>query len=139
METMSSLAKQAARDLRKRSTKTENIFWNLIRNRNFMNLKFRRQHPIEFEYDSQKRFFIADFFCFGKKLVIEIDGGIHESQKDYDELRTLIINELGIKVVRFSNNEVLNDIEKVKENLTLILSGSCRRGNSPSPRRRRSG
>ena len=119
---MQSLAKQAARDLRKRSTKTENIFWNLIRNRNFLNLKFRRQHPIVFEYDNQKRFFIADFFCFEKKLVIEIDGGIHESQKDYDELRTLIINELGIKVVRFSNDEVLNDIEKVKENLPLILS-----------------
>jgi len=119
---MSKLAKQTARDLRKQSTRAENIFWNLVRNRYFINLKFRRQHPIEFEYDNQRRFFIADFFCFEKKLVVEIDGGIHESQKGYDELRTLIINELGMKVVRFSNDEVMNNVEKVKEDLALILS-----------------
>ena len=119
---MSNLAKQTARDLRKRSTSAENIFWNFVRNRSFQNLKFRRQHSIEFKYENQKRFFIADFFCFEKKLVVEIDGGIHETQKDYDELRTLIINELGIKVIRFSNEEVMNNIEKVKRDLTLILT-----------------
>ena len=119
---MSNLSKQTARDLRKQSPKAENVFWNLVRNRSFLNLKFRRQHPIEFEYNNQKRFFIADFFCFEKKLVVEIDGRIHESQKDYDELRTLIINELGMKVVRFLNGEVMNNIEKVKRDLTLILS-----------------
>ena len=119
---MPNLANRAARDLRKHSTRAENIFWDIVRNRSFQNLKFRRQHPIEFEYNNQKRFFIADFFCFEKNIVIEIDGGIHESQKDYDDLRTIIINELGMKVVRFSNDEVMYNIEKVKKNLTLILA-----------------
>ena len=118
---MSNLAKQTARDLRKCRTRAENIFQNFVRNRSFQNLKFRRQHPIEFKYENQKRFFIADFYCFEIKLVVEIDGGIHETQKDYDELRTLIINELGIKVVRFSNEEVMNNIEKVKKDLTFSL------------------
>ena len=119
---MSKIAYRTAKDLRKRSTEAEQIFWDAVRNRRFLNLKFRRQHPIEFEYDNKKRFFIADFFCFEKQTVFEIDGGIHETQKDYDKLRTLIINELGMKVIRFSNDEVMNDINKVRRNLALILS-----------------
>ena len=119
---MSEIAYRTAKDLRKRSTEAEQIFWNDLRNRRFLNLKFRKQHPIEFEYDNKKRFFIADFFCFEKQTVVEIDGGIHETQKDYDKLRTLIINELGMKVIRFSNDEVMNNIEKVKRDLTKYLS-----------------
>ena len=134
---MSNVAKQTARELRKKSTRAENIFWNLVRNRRFMNFKFRRQHPIEFEYVNSKRFFIADFFCFDKKLVIEIDGGIHVYQKDYDSLRTIILNKLGMKVIRFSNKDVINNIRKIERNLTLILS--CKERKTPSPCRKRLG
>ena len=52
--------------------------------------------------------FIADFYCNQINLVVEVDGGIHEQQKDYDELRTKIINQYGVKVIRFTNEEVVN-------------------------------
>jgi len=86
-----------------------------------MNLKFTRQYPIRFEYEEDRRFFIADFYCHEKRLVIEIDGGIHETQKDYDDLRTAIINALGMQVIRFRNRDVLNDMEAVLEKLKKIM------------------
>ncbi|MDO9578366.1 MAG: endonuclease domain-containing protein [Candidatus Cloacimonadales bacterium] len=119
---MAKLAYETARDLRKRSTNAENAFWQMVRSRKFLGLKFKRQCPIEFDYDGQKRFFIADFYCHEKKLVIEIDGGIHDSQKEYDTIRDEIMDVLGLKVIRIKNKEILEDEEKVKKNLTLILS-----------------
>ncbi len=113
---------ETARDLRKRSTVAEDAFWQIVRNRRFLDLKFKRQFPIEFDYENHKRFFITDFYCYDKKLVVEIDGGIHESQKEYDELRDEIMNILGLKIIRFSNIEVLNNLEKIKKSLTLFLS-----------------
>ena len=80
-----------------------------------------RQHPIRFEMDGRRRFFIADFYCHEKKLVLEIDGKIHQRQKDYDQLRTHIINTLGIKVIRFKNEEIEVNLElaldRLKEHL----------------------
>ncbi len=121
--------KQICRSLREKSTLAEKVFWQTVRNRQIKGYKFNRQYPIVFEINDVKRFFIADFYCHQLRLVIEIDGGIHETQKDYDELRTVIINKLGFKVFRFSNIEVLNEIdivveklEKIIEQLTLILS-----------------
>ena len=118
---MKSIAIQTARNLRKHSTKAEKIFWNAVRNRKIENLKFNRQFPIYFEYEGRKRFFIADFYCHERKLIIEIDGGIHETQKDYDELRTAIINELGMKVIRFGNENVFNNLDEVIDELKRIL------------------
>ncbi|MEA2095828.1 MAG: endonuclease domain-containing protein [Candidatus Cloacimonadota bacterium] len=118
---MAKFAFETARDLRKRSTVAEDAFWQIVRNRRFLDLKFKRQFPIEFDYEDRKRFFIADFYCHEKKLVVEIDGGIHESQKEYDELRDEIMNILGLKIIRFSNIEILNNLEKVKVNLTSII------------------
>ena len=112
---------ETARDLRKRSTVAEDAFWQLVRNRRFLGLKFKRQFPIEFNYEDRKRFFIADFYCYEKKLVVEIDGGIHESQKEYDELRKEIINVLGLRIVRFSDFDILNNLEKVVSGLNAIL------------------
>jgi very-short-patch-repair endonuclease len=116
------LAHETARDLRKRSTVAEDAFWQLVRNRQFLDLKFKRQCPIEFKYEDGKRFFIADFYCYNKKLVVEIDGGIHESQKDYDNFRDEVMEISGLKVLRFSNLEILNNIEKVKEKLRRFFS-----------------
>ena len=115
------LAFETARDLRKRSTVAEDALWQIVRNRRFHGLKFKRQCPIEFDFDGAKRFFIADFFCHEKKVVVEIDGGIHESQKEYDKIRDEIMIILGLRIIRFSNLEVLNDLDKVKEELKLIL------------------
>ncbi len=118
---MKTLAVQTARELRAKPTRAEKIFWNVVRNRNIKNKKFNRQFPVYFEFEGQNRFFIADFYCHKNKLIIEIDGGIHETQKDYDALRTIIINELGIKVIRFENEMVLNNLEKIIEKLMRIL------------------
>ena len=116
------MIKETVRDLRKKSTNAEIIFWNAVRNRNFYGNKFFRQHPILFEIDGKKRFFIADFYCSQKKLVVEIDGSIHEKQKDYDELRTHIINTMGINVVRFKNEDIKHDLEGIFIKLKKELS-----------------
>jgi len=71
--------------------------------------------------DGQIRFFIADFYCHEAKLVIEIDGGIHETQKEYDEMREQIIKLLGYKVIRFSNEVVLMQINSVIKKLITVL------------------
>ncbi len=98
---------EKARALRKRTTKTEQILWAILRNRQVLDLKFRRQHPIDI--------FIADFYCHEIKLVIEIDGGIHNKPENIikDKQRTLHLELLGITVIRFTNNEVENNIENV--------------------------
>ncbi len=113
---MENIIKKTARLLRKNQTKSEAIIWQTVRNRKLCGKKFLRQHPILFEMDGRKRFFVADFYCHEKRLVVEIDGKIHLRQKDYDELRTHIINSLGIRVVRFRN-------EEVEQNLQSVLGG----------------
>ncbi|MEA2096365.1 MAG: endonuclease domain-containing protein [Candidatus Cloacimonadota bacterium] len=113
MSQVRTTAIQTARDLRQKTTKAESTFWEVIRNRKIDNYKFNRQFPIYFEYEEQERFFIADFYCHKRRLIIEIDGGIHEQQKDYDMLRTEIINKLGFKVIRFSNEFVMNNLSTV--------------------------
>ena len=118
---MKNIIIQTARNLRRNSTHSERIFWQIVRNRKIKNKKFRRQYPIEFEYYGQKRHFIADFYCHECKLIIEIDGGIHETQKDYDKLRSEIINKLGMKVVRFRNEEIENNLDEVIEKLMNYL------------------
>ncbi len=99
--------------LRKRSTPSESKFWKIVRNRRFLGLKFLRQHPIDFEIDGRKKYFIADFCCCERSLVVEIDGGVHETQADYDKMRTHIINNLGYRVIRFKNEDIENNLEYV--------------------------
>jgi len=110
------------RALRKKNTKSESILWQKLRNKKLNGVKFNRQHAIKFIIDGKKRFFIADFYCSEYKLVIEIDGKIHERQKDYDEMRTYIMNTIGIKVIRFKNEEIecnLGDVlTKINEELS---------------------
>lgn len=119
--TIYEIAKQVARDLRKKQANAESRLWSVLRNRQFLGKKFLRQYPIIFKCQSVKKFFIADFYCHEEKLVIEIDGKSHDYQRDYDEMRTYIINELGIRVVRFKNEEIENDIEKVLGELKRLI------------------
>ncbi len=129
MRTIYNIATEAARQLRKNSTEAEKTFWEIVRNRKINKEKFNRQFPIFFEYENENRFFIADFYCHKKKLIIEIDGGIHEQQKDYDEMRTAIINELGVKVIRFNNVDMKDNLNKVIQELKreLTLSPSLKK------------
>ncbi len=77
-----------------------------------MGKKFLRQHPIVFKIDGKERFFIADFYCRERKLVLEIDGAIHIKQKEYDHFRDLIIQELGLRVIRVKNETIENELDK---------------------------
>lgn len=104
---------QYGRELRQSSTKAEKILWEYLRNRNLDGLKFRRQHPIDK--------FIADFYCHEKKLVVELDGAVHDEKMNaqYDEARIYELKGSGIKVIRFRNSEVENNIglvlKKIRE------------------------
>ena len=99
---------QNARELRKNQTKAEKLLWELLRNRKLNNWKFRRQHPL-------KEGFILDFYCAETKVAIELDGEYHNEplQKEYDEDRTKILEQYGIRVIRFWNDEALNKTEEV--------------------------
>ncbi|MBN2398988.1 MAG: DUF559 domain-containing protein [Candidatus Aminicenantes bacterium] len=123
MQRMREEIKLAARNLRKNQTEVESFLWERLRNRKLMGKKFLRQHPILFEIDGQKRFFIADFYCRERKLVLEIDGAIHIKQKEYDHYRDLIIQELGLRVIRVKNETIENELDKfLHDVLTPILS-----------------
>ena len=115
------LIKETSRNLRKNDTRVEKRFWCFIRSRKLCGKKFLRQYSIKIEIDNNNRFLNADFYCAESKLVVEIDGGIHQNQKEYDSYRSYIINCLGIKVVRYTNEEVLNNIEAVLDNLKSLL------------------
>ncbi len=115
------VAIMVCRDLRKRQTKAENIFWQEVRNRKFCGLKFYRQIPIFHDLTGRETFFIADFFCYEAKLVIELDGEIHKYQLKYDAERTKILNALGLSVIRFSNAEIENNLDEVLKMLKKII------------------
>lgn len=103
-----------AQEMRKDPTKAEERLWAHIRNRKLGD-KFRRQRPIDT--------FIVDFVCLEKMLIIEIDGGIHKKQVDADESRQLLLEvKKGYKVIRFSNDEVLNETESVLEKIKTLLA-----------------
>jgi very-short-patch-repair endonuclease len=94
-------------------TDAESTLWNFLRNRRFCNLKFLRQHPIIYQVTKNgPDYFIPDFYCAEKKVVIELDGKIHDFQKDEDEFRENILKDQGLKILRIRNDE-LEDLTKV--------------------------
>ena len=99
-----------AREHRKNPTEAELMVWDILKDRQFESIKFRRQKPI-LDY-------IADFYCAELLLVIEVDGDYHNGQEEYDHLRTDKLNELGINVIRYTNHQVINSIDFVKEDLS---------------------
>ena len=104
-----------ARSMRKNSTKQESVLWSILRNRQFENLKFRRQYPIGN--------YIADFVCLEKNLIIEIDGGQHNTPDNivYDRQRSEYLKSLGYKVVRFWNNDINENIDGVYQKLLELI------------------
>ena len=104
---------QHARELRASQTDAEQLLWGLLRAKRFLGHKFRRQHPVEP--------YILDFYCDELKLAIELDGGQHAEQVQYDERRTQTLEAQGIRVVRFWNNEVLTQTESVLEAIRLAV------------------
>ena len=106
--------KQYGRDNRKNGTEAENVLWQLLKN-NQLDEKARRQHSIEG--------FIVDFAFLNSKLVVEIDGEYHNEpeQKKYDDARTKYLEEFGLTLIRFSNEEVINNNHAVIEKIKSLL------------------
>jgi len=112
-----------AKELRKQQTDAEKVLWNALRSHQFSGFKFRRQHPV--------KWFIADFYCHEVKLIIEVDGGIHATpdQSAYDVGRTAEIEEMGISLIRFTNEEILTNLEFVLKQIDKMIQLPT----SPSP------
>ncbi len=110
------LLKEYAKKHRHEPTPTEDILWSQLSGKKLEGYKFRRQHIIEDV--------IVDFVCLSRKLVIEVDGGYHNSdeQKQLDDTRTVFLNQLGYKVIRFKNEDVTGDIETVLKKIVTALS-----------------
>ena len=106
--------KPQVRENRKRPTEAEAILWSYLRNRKLIGYKIRRQHSIHV--------YIVDFVCYEKRLVIELDGSIHDKQKEYDIERTKVLNDQGFRVLRFRNSEVLNNLDNVIERIKHELT-----------------
>ena len=121
----SALIFQKARDLRNHSTDAENILWLHLRGKQ-MGYKFRRQHPIGN--------YIVDFYCHQLKLAIEADGAVHDKQEvsSNDKERQLILENEGLKIIRFTNHEIRYNIESVLLILKSIIDECSKRpGDSP--------
>jgi leucyl-tRNA synthetase len=109
---------ELARSFRRSPTRAENIFWQYVRNRNFMNLKFYRQFIIEYSFiNSTNFFYIVDFYTHTHKTIIEIDGEIHEHQIEYDEIRSNTLKDQGYNILQFKNTEIIYNWKQVKEQL----------------------
>ncbi|MBI5298229.1 MAG: endonuclease domain-containing protein [Chloroflexi bacterium] len=105
---------QRAKELRRDMTPAETILWDELR-ANKLGVHFRRQQVIQG--------FIVDFYCHKSALVIEVDGDIHDLQKEEDERREKVLSALGLKIIRFRNDEVMMNLStvmgKVKEMISL--------------------
>jgi very-short-patch-repair endonuclease len=104
---------QRARELRQEMTPAEKLLWSRLRNKQLGGLKFRRQHPLGP--------FIADFYCTARRLVVEVDGDIHDLQPERDAARTEQFEQYGYRVIRFRNEQVLNSIEDV----LIAIKAAC--------------
>ncbi|MFY0631623.1 MAG: DUF559 domain-containing protein [Flavobacteriaceae bacterium] len=108
------LIKELQQERKKHTTDAELVLWEQLKTKK-IGFKFRREHIIDT--------FIVDFVCLSKRLIIEVDGKYHQflKQQEADEMRTLILNELGFKVIRFTNEEVIGNIESVLEQISQEL------------------
>lgn len=120
-QNVSSAKVQRAKELRQDMTEAEKMLWQAVRANRLNGWHFRRQQIIGG--------FIADFYCHTAALAVELDGGIHKSQQEYDQERTELIKTYGIEVIRFKNDTVLNQLPQVLQEIDRL----CReRTNTPS-------
>ncbi len=114
--------KELARELRKKQRSAEELLWELIRNRRLLGFKFRRQH--------QFGDYVADFSCYEAKLVIECDGPVHEGNEPWhhDQSRDAHMIGQGLRVLRFSREQILDDPETVIDEIAAFLPSPSRTG-----------
>lgn len=104
---------QRAKELRRDMTPAESILWNELR-ANKLGVHFRRQQVIAG--------FIVDFYCHKAGLVVEVDGDVHDLQQDEDERREKVLTEMGLRIVRFGNDEVVRDVSAVVGKIRDLIS-----------------
>jgi very-short-patch-repair endonuclease len=102
---MPSERREFARELRKQPTRAEDLLWRHLRGSRFHGAKFQRQEPFDR--------YVVDFYCHAAKLIVEVDGKQHEWFSDYDNGRTEILERLGLRVIRFTNAQVCEDLDFV--------------------------
>lgn len=116
-----------AREMRKNPTKAEDFFWEKVRDRRLFGLKWNRQFIIQCPMDSIfTKFYISDFHCHKLKLIIELDGQIHLKQQQEDHIRTEHICEFGFTMMRFTNEQVLNQWDEVENSIRDCMEISSR-------------
>lgn len=103
---------ERAKELRREMTPAEKVLWQEIR-ANKLGVRFRRQQVIQG--------FIVDFYCHSAGLVIEVDGDIHDLQKEEDKRREMVLTELGLKIVRFRNDEIVRNLSAVVGKITKLI------------------
>ena len=103
---------ERAKELRREMTPAEKLIWQQIR-ANKLGVRFRRQQVIQG--------FIVDFYCHQAGLVIEVDGDIHDLQKEEDERREKVLSEMGLQIVRFGNDEVVKSLSAVVGKITKLI------------------
>ncbi len=115
-----------ARQLRRRQTSHEEALWTCLRNRRLGNSKFRRQHPLGR--------YIPDFYCHEAGLAVELEGDVHDQagQREYDAVRRETIDQMGVRLLVFRNDEVTQDLEGVLARILEALT-SKQRGQKDQP------
>ena len=109
------------REFRKNPTDSERLLWKELKGRKLNGYKFLRQHPILYKGNLIRyNYFIADFYCFEKEVVIELDGPVHEDNEEYDDFRDGEMKELGLHIIRIKNEE-LENMEKVLSRILIFL------------------
>ena len=114
---------EVAREFRKEPTPSENILWQALRGRKLAGRKFKHQQPIGA--------FIVDFFCGAERLIVEVDGGVHESQQEADQQRQELLESLGLRVVRVTSELVETDLDAV---LAVVRQAFDPHPLTPSPK-----
>jgi very-short-patch-repair endonuclease len=112
-----------ARRLRRNQTDAERVLWFRLRDRRLAGLKFKRQVPVDR--------YVVDFLCTDGKLIIEIDGGQHDQQRERDNIRTATLEAMGYLVLRFWNNDVMQNAEGVLQDILSTVSQA--RSDPPHP------
>jgi len=109
------ILKKFARELRNNSTKSEIKLWRFLKGKQMLGYDFHRQKPL--------LNFIADFYCYELRLVIELDGYTHQFEETIikDEIKETKLNKVGLNVLRFEDNEVMNDIENVLRTIEIYI------------------
>ena len=114
-----------ARQLRTNQTDAENLLWSHLRAHRLSGLKFRRQQPIGL--------YVVDFFCPEKRLIVELDGGQHQDRAGYDADRDIWLKSSGYTVLRYWNNEVMENLEGVLEDIGRVAGVFAEDPPSPQP------